>query len=276
MEFLPGEYPKGRQGGVFLIVHNSRILTHPAQPGEPISPDLLPSSSIDHEQSTYIGEFRSEPCFALEVSNDLVEGAQFSADLSWLSLRELLGAVSDERFQMLGRALQLLRWSREHKFCGSCGNETRSSDKERARYCEKCDVLHYPKLAPCVICLVRKGNKCLLARHSRFSNGMFSTLAGFVEPGETLEEALRREILEEVGIEAGNFQYFGSQPWPFPGQLMIGFTAEYIEGELTPDGEEIVEADWFQPDNLPLVPPESTISGSLITQHVKKYRKGLV
>src|SRR5690606_2600872 len=124
--------------------------------------------------------------------------------------------------------------------------------------------LYYPRIAPCVIGIVIRERTCLLAHNANFTEGLYSVIAGFIEPGETAEQALVREIREETGIEVERLEYICRQPWPFPSQLMLGFVAHYKSGEIQVDGVEITDADWFTPDALPRVPPPHTISGKLI------------
>jgi len=141
-------------------------------------------------------------------------------------------------------------------------------------YCKECNNLIYPRISPCVITLVTNKEKLLLAHNKNFPSQIYSTLAGFIEVGETVEEAIQREILEEVNIEVTNCTYFGSQSWPFPNQLMLGFHAEYVTGEIKPDGEEIDVAKWFHYKSLPQVPPgRISISGKLIENYVNKLTK---
>jgi NAD+ diphosphatase len=135
---------------------------------------------------------------------------------------------------------------------------------EVAKQCPQCGFVSFPRISPAIIVLVEHDGKALLARSPRFKEGLFSTLAGFVEPGETLENAVRREVKEEAGINVKNIRYFGSQPWPFPDSLMIGFTAEYACGEITVDNNEILDARWFSADNMPEIPGKISISRALI------------
>jgi len=155
-------------------------------------------------------------------------------------------------------------FERTHRFCGRCGVPTEPVSGERARRCSACKLTAYPRISPAVIVLLRKGSRALLARAAHFPLPFFSTLAGFVEIGETLEDTCAREIREEVGVEVGRLRYFGSQPWPFPHSLMVAFIAEYAGGEIRVDGKEIVEANWFAPDALPLVPPRASIARRMI------------
>jgi NAD+ diphosphatase len=189
-----------------------------------------------------------------------------------LSLRSLLTNLNPDHFALAARALQLLYWQNSHKFCGCCGALTRIASSERAWQCTVCETLFYPRISPCVIGIIVHKDQCLLARNARFAEGLYSTIAGFIEPGESAEAALRREIKEEVGVDVGELEYIASQPWPFPSQLMLGFVAHYVAGDINVDGVEIVEARWFHADALPQIPPPQTISGMLIRTFLKRVR----
>jgi NAD+ diphosphatase len=185
-------------------------------------------------------------------------------DVPFVELRQLWGQVADEDWTLAGRAVQLVEWARTHRFCGQCGTATERAIGERAMRCPSCGLLAFPRIAPAVITLVHRGDEVLLARGVQFSMPMYSCIAGFVEPGETLEEAVRREIREEVGVEVDEPRYLASQPWPFPHSLMIGFTAEWTSGEIVIDPAEIADAQWFHRDALPAVPPAISIARRLI------------
>jgi NAD+ diphosphatase len=181
-----------------------------------------------------------------------------------LSLRSLLVTEGADIFGLLSRAAQLEHWWLHHQFCGRCGARTTLNDVEMALHCAACNMLYFPRISPCIIVLVTQGQRCLLARHARVKSTRFSCLAGFIEVGESAEQALIREVKEEVGIEVANMCYITSQNWPFPSQLMLGFMAEYAGGELTVDGIEIEQAAWFDGANLPELPPAGTLSRLLI------------
>jgi NAD+ diphosphatase len=183
---------------------------------------------------------------------------------AWRSLRALYGQIDEATFAACGRAVHVADWVMSSRFCGACGAATERAPGERAMRCTACNNMYYPRIAPAVIVLVRRGDEALLARGARFPLPFFSTLAGFSEIGESLEETLAREVREEVGIEIHRARYFGSQPWPFPHSLMIGFTAEWKSGELAPDPKEIAEAAWYKADALPMVPPPLSIARALI------------
>jgi NAD+ diphosphatase len=216
----------------------------------------------------YLGTYRGQSCFSVEVSSEevMMEG------MSFMGLRALYGAVDEDIFLLAGKAFQVVNWDRTHKFCGSCGTETFSMETERAKKCPKCGHMNFPVLSPAVITAILKGNKILLAHNRNFRGNMYSLIAGFVEPGETLEETVKREVMEEVGLNVKNVKYFSSQPWPFPNSLMIGFTAEYESGEIAVDGEEINDAAWFDVNNLPELPGEISIARKLINWYIDNYK----
>jgi|TARA_B110000438_G_C15807396_1_gene648066 NAD+ diphosphatase len=185
------------------------------------------------------------------------------------SLRSLLFGKSDDDFTVAGKASQILDWYNSHRFCGSCGTLTIQHESQRAVICESCKAQYFPRINPCVIMLVVRGNEILLARSARFKSGFFSCLAGFIEVGETAEDTVLREVKEEVGIEVQNIQYIKSQSWPFPSQLMLGYLAEYKSGDIVPEPGEIEEAGWYDVNNLPNAPaPGISVAGELIQLYV--------
>ncbi len=210
--------------------------------------------------SIYLGTMDGAACFALALASDSVA----PPSCSFAGLRALFMKLPRERWHAAGRALQLLEWDRTHRFCGACATPTFTMEGERAKKCPKCALTAYPRVAPAIIVLVHRGDEAILARGPRTPAKFMSTLAGFVEPGESLEETLAREVAEEVGVRVTNVRYFGSQPWPFPHSLMVGFFAEHAEGEVRPDGVELDDARWFRFDALPDVPPSISIARQLI------------
>ncbi|MGQ0616701.1 MAG: NAD(+) diphosphatase [Acidimicrobiia bacterium] len=213
---------------------------------------LAPSGEDVH----VVGMLDDRPVWAVPATAP-VEGS--------VGLRSLWGSVDDVTWTVAGRAVQLVEWDRTHRFCGRCGGPTELVPGERCRTCPTCGLSAFPRLSPAVIVLVgRDDGRVLLAHGRSFPVPMYSCLAGFVEPGETLEEAAHREIAEEVGIEIDDLRYWGSQPWPFPHSLMVGFTARYAGGELSLEEAEIVDAGWYQRDRLPRVPPPGSIARSMI------------
>ena len=237
------------------------------------TPCLLPAENLrflapEPVRRVFLGFWEGTPCHAVELD----AGTELEAPhLQRGNLYQLLGRVPDDLFALAGNAQQLLTWDRENRFCGHCGESMADHARERARVCEPCGHSVYPRIAPCVIVLVRRGPELLLARNANFPVPMFSTLAGFIEVGESVEECLRREVREEVGVEVSDIEYFGSQPWPFPNQLMLGFFAEYSGGDIVCEDEEIAEAHWFSPQELPPIPPPHSIAGQLIRHHVAQH-----
>lgn len=186
-----------------------------------------------------------------------------------VSLRSQLHRLSYDEYHLASRALQLLTWYKQHRFCGQCGQPTVMDKKELSLVCHDCEISYYPRISPCIMCLIIRGDECLLAHHHRQPEGMYSTLAGFVEAGETLEQTLHREVMEEVGLKVKNLRYFSSQSWPFPHQLMVGYFVDYESGDIDIEDEEIADAKWFRYDNLPDIPPLTTLSGKLIETFVE-------
>lgn len=211
------------------------------------------------------GDSRAVDCFCGEIA----EGEEPPPGFAFENLRPLYLSLDETAFWLAGRAVQIVDWDRTHQYCGRCGHPTADHATDRAKVCPNCGLTQYPRLAPAVIVRVQRqtagGSEILLARANRFPTAMFSVLAGFVEPGETLEECVQREIQEEVGIRVKDINYFGSQPWPFPHSLMIAFTAEHESGELKVDMLELAEADWYAPERMPAVPPPPSIANQLIT-----------
>jgi NAD+ diphosphatase len=229
----------------------------------PLIPDCAEALAAfpELESGNYIGELSGLPAYAYCMGlrpESLPPGWEF------IYLRSLYGVLPDPLMKAAGTAAQILDWDRNYRFCGHCGTPTQRSEADRSKLCPSCGTRFFPHISPAVIVAVLKGNEILLARNSRFKTPVFSLLAGFVEPGETLEEGAKREIREEVSVEIGKTSYFGSQSWPFPDSLMIGFIAEYAGGEIRVDGDEITEAGWFTRDSLPQIPTGGSISRKII------------
>jgi NAD+ diphosphatase len=219
-----------------------------------------PAADFGHpENALCIGELDGRPCYAADVGqHPEIAGGEAA------SLRAIFQLAGPDTFAIAGRATQLLDWQNNHRYCGKCGTPTSMKPGELAMHCPACGLLAYPRISPAVMVLVRDGDRLLLGRSPHFKPGVFSALAGFVEPGETLEQCAAREVREEVGIEIANLRYFHSQPWPFPNSLMVAFFADYAGGTITPDPNEIEAADWFRRDALPLLPDPVSISRRLI------------
>jgi NAD+ diphosphatase len=219
----------------------------------------------------YLGVLGGVQCWAAELAPD----AEPPAGLSWQGLRTLFSVLEDAHFALAGRAMQLVDWDRNHQFCGRCGTPTQAKREERVRVCPACRLSAYPRVAPAVMALVRRGNQLLLARSPHFPPGMYSALAGFVEPGESLEQCLAREVAEEVGVRISNTRYFASQPWPFPHSLMIAFVCDWQSGEIRPQEGEIEAANWFEVLQLPKLPSKISIARKLIDAVVDQVKSEL-
>ena len=263
MPFEPNfKPPAGEQASaLWFIFDKGRLLTKFKSDScsIPDTSDLAKcKSAIIRKQ--YLGNLDDRHCFAAEFTGNPVP----DTELAFNDLRGLFGKLEEDLIWIAGRANQLIYWHLTHRYCGKCGHETLDKVDERAKLCPRCQHVNYPRLSPAVIVAIIKNNRILLARNRRFKMPFYSVLAGFVEPGESLEECVRREIKEEVGITVKNVRYFGSQPWPFPDSLMIAFVADYAAGEIVVDQSEIIEAAWFSKKNLPKIPPKISIARQLI------------
>lgn len=212
------------------------------------------------ENFIFLGTYDNLTCYSGRVT-----ALPAGDDFEFINLRAAYGKFDSDMFWTAGYARQIADWNINFQFCGRCGALTERSDKEYHRKCQECGLASYPRISPAILAAVVKDDQILLARGVNFPNKkMFSVLAGFVEPGESLESCVTREVYEETGIQVSDIRYFGSQPWPFPDSLMIGFTAKYDGGDIRVDPEEIAEAQWFNADDLPLVPGKPSLSGELI------------
>jgi NAD+ diphosphatase len=254
--FLPGITSTAARGRIYVVSGQSLHVVRDER-GVQIPVAAPPPGAV------FLGELDGEACFAVEGNADGLGEP--------VALRQLFGVLSDEDFGIAGRALGLTAWDRDHRHCGRCGAPTERSTTERVRTCTQCGHGAYPRLSPAVIMLVERDGKALLGRNARFPLPFYSTLAGFVEVGETLEHAVAREVAEEAGVGVDDIRYFGSQPWPFTGSLMIGFTARWASGEITADPTELADAGWFAPDALPPVAPKLSIARELIDDFVRRH-----
>ena len=208
----------------------------------------------------YLGTLGGVACWAADLAAD----DPAPPGMAFRGLRVLHGRLPEGAFAVAGRAAQVVEWARTHQYCGRCATPTEPVPGERAMRCPACGLTAYPRLSPAVIVLVERGGTVLLARGHRFATGFYGIIAGFVEPGESLEEAVAREVKEEVGLDVTEVRYFGSQPWPFPHALMVGFTAAWAGGEIRLEERELADAGWFAPDALPAIPPKLSIARRLI------------
>lgn len=272
MNFVPAvAAPDDISGGAWWFIFKRDellVLINDGRPEVPFAED--PSElNITIQKKQYLGTLDGKACFAAEVP--LEAGAP--QEMAFRNLRSLLGEFGSDFFALSGRAFQVISWDINHRFCGRCGTPTEERNDERAKVCPKCGLVSYPRISPAVIVAVTNQNRILLARSSRFKSNMYSVLAGFVEAGETFEDSIMREIKEEANIEVKNIRYFGSQPWPFPDSLMVGFTAEYASGDLKPDGVEIVDLKWFKPEEIPAIPGKWSIARRLIDWFIDNYKE---
>lgn len=258
----------------FVFERDSLLVTRPEPDtvGVPIRQDLDIASEIpglDPKRRQYLGLLYGRPCYAAEVPKD----STTPKGMSFEKLRNLFGNLEETAYAVAGLGLQLINWDKTHRFCGQCGGPTQDKADERAKICADCGLINHPRISPAVIVAVVRDGRLLLAHAGRYPiRKLYSVIAGYVEPGENLEETVRRELMEEVAIEVRDIRYFGSQPWPYSGSLMVGFTAEYAGGEIREDGVEILHADWYAPGDLPDIPGWGSIARQLIDWFVSAYK----
>lgn len=249
-----------------------RVAARPSWARLPDVGALRKSNNIlwfENDRPLYLGRLGETDCWAVDAPPGA--GAP-PPGTAWEGLRSLFTVLEDAHFALAGRAVQLLDWDRQHRFCGRCGAATEAKPEERSRVCPACKLGAYPRLSPAVMALVRRDRELLLARGPHFPPGMFSALAGFVEPGESLEQCLAREVEEEVGVRVSRARYFASQPWPFPNSLMIAFVCDWVSGEIRPQAGEIEDAKWFNVLQLPKLPSRISIARRLIDGVIAEMR----
>ena len=263
MEFIPGfSQERSSRGALWLFFSEKESLIASASGNA--APFWEGDAQLPLRRSFFIGSLGSRDIFCGEPETDrLPEG------LEWVPFRDLYRSLDRGDQFPVSRGKQLLTWDRTHRFCGVCAAETVLSEQEHSRSCPACGELFYPRLSPAVITRITRGNRILLAHNTHFPEGVYSHIAGFVEAGESLEQTVRREIREEVGLEVENIRYFGSQPWPLPHSLMLAFTAECPSGDPVPDGVEIQDARWFEKDQLPGFPSPGSIAMKLLEDFLK-------
>lgn len=263
--FVPGlgRSAEASEGSLWFAVCGAQVLIRETDRG-PAVPRLAELDGVDRESAHYLGSLGDVDCFALALAED-----DAPAGTAFAGLRPLNGRIEDDVFWVAGRALQVVEWDTTHRFCGRCGTPTEVVPGERAKRCPACGLLAYPRIAPAVIVRVTRGDEILLGRGRGFAEPIYSILAGFVDPGESLEETVVREVHEEAGIELADVHYWGSQSWPFPHSLMVGFTAAWAGGEIEIDEEELVDAGWFTRDALPQLPMTFSIARTLIDDWIE-------
>jgi NAD+ diphosphatase len=268
-EFIIGiEPPANRTEKALWFIFRSREILIKLNKNPGAIPKLLDFGELGLSgiREQYLGTLEGTHCYSVE----LPEGAQAPEGMKFADLRQAHSEMSEKCFALVNKAVQIVEWDRTNQFCSRCGTKTLQKFGERGKECPDCGELFYPRISPAVIVLIRKGHKILLARSPNFPPERYGLIAGFVEPGESAEAAVVRETKEEVGIEVKNITYFGTQAWPFPNSLMIGFTAEYDSGEIQPDGFEIEDAQWFSVENLPDLPGKISIARKLIDYFLKE------
>jgi NAD+ diphosphatase len=258
-----------QEPALWFVFKKDKLLVHqdPSTLRIPLLVDLSELAFTPLRQQ-YLGKLNGQHCYSADIS----EEADAPAGMVFEGLRQVYGRLDEDLFWLAARAIQIVDWDRSHQYCSRCGSPLKAKTIERAKECLECGALYFPRLAPAIIVLVERGNQLLLARSRHFLPGMYSVIAGFVEPGETLEEAVGREVREEVGISVKDIHYFSSQPWPFPHSLMIGFTATYAGGDISLSDSEIEDAGWFHSNNLPTLPGKISIARKLIDGFLAKHR----
>jgi NAD+ diphosphatase len=238
------------EGKIALAQEDHRILRRSEITGAPVDRD------------EFFGLMNGTPCFAQEWDFE-------KAGYTWIPLRQAFEILDEDLILWAGRGKQILQWLEHHQFCGRCGHPTEELERDWGVRCPNCSLVRYPRINPAVIVAITRetpaGPEVILVKKKESLSGFHSLIAGFVETGESLEEAVRRESLEEIGIELEDIRYWGSQSWPFPDALMVGFTAKYKSGELKPDGEEISLAGWFNRERLPTTPPRFSIASKILS-----------
>ena len=267
--FVPakrGGKPPERQGH-WLIVQEQGLVV-PASAGEPTLPTGGCPAGFDGlvGEALWLGTLRGAPCWVASLGKDAALPAGFRRE----TMIPMQGTrLPDELLSLGGMAMQALWWEATSGHCPRCGAPTERIENEWGKRCPRCRYEHYPHLHPAVIVLVRDGDRVLLARKAGWAPGRYALVAGFVDNGESLEGAVRREVREEVGVEVKDVTYVGSQNWPFPSQLMIGFVADHAGGEITIDPEELEDARWFPRDGLPQGPSRHSIAGFIIERYAR-------
>jgi len=256
-QYRPSAQPDAHDFIIRICQQSALLVLHDNHPDLPRRSDLDVSVPL---RSFYLGLWNQQPCWAEEYA----EAKAPDSMAQWFVIREVLTDLTAELFHVTITAKHLLSWHAGQQFCGTCGHALQDSPTERARVCTHCARVHYPIIAPAIIVAIRRGEEILLAHNHSFHNKIHSIIAGFIEAGETPEQAVAREVREEVGIEVRDIRYLESQAWPFPNSLMLGFSADYAQGNIQADGMEIEHAAWYSKNKLPQLPRPGSISFRLI------------
>lgn len=263
-QFVPLMDAPAHDDALVFVFREGQLLVRAHDLALPERVPDLPRAGVAAEQMLPVGLWQGRYCCTSWVGADV----EPSDGHVFVNLRALFGSVDEQLLGVASRAAQLAEWARTHRYCGHCAAVMQLASGERAFKCPACGMIAYPRISPAMMVLIKKGDSILLARHTQSPTGRFSPLAGFLEAGESIEEAIHREVFEEVGLQVRNLQYFGSQSWPFPHSLMIAFTADYAGGEMVLDEQEIAEAQWFGPQDVqPAQPSSVSISSLLVNAH---------
>jgi len=266
IDFQGAPHPKETSKGNYYLIYRDRDLAL-NKGGSPLFVDP-PAKDVSLTVPLYIGTLNDKSCWAVEVKNDSKDLLPGINDPEFTPLRPQFASQEEGLILALSRGRHLINWSKTAKFCPNCGDKTAPHPQDTAKRCPSCEHVSYPPISPAVITAVFQGDKILLAHNKNFPEDMYSLIAGFVDPGETLEQTVAREIKEEVGLKVTDIRYVSSQSWPFPSSLMLGFTARCPEGEPVPDGVEILKAGWFDKSNLPDIPAPGSISRTIIDRYL--------
>lgn len=271
MSFIPGVTPPDNRDDkdLWFIFSKGNILVKldNEEVAIPCFEDIK-DLAVDDGKVHYLGVFEGTHSYAFELGDEQTHGS----NMEFRTLRSLVGLFDEKFFFLCGKAFQILEWDKNHRYCGRCGSRVEDKKDERAKICPSCGLVNYPRISPAIIVAIVRDGKILLAHNKQFVNNMYSVIAGFLEPGETFEYCVKREVCEEVGIKVKNIKYFGSQPWPFPNSLMVAFTAEYAEGEIEVDGVEIDDAKWYSVEEIPRIPSTGSVAGKLIHWFIENYK----
>ena len=261
--FTPLFAPRLDPAPLNFLFHGGRLLVRESDLSLPEGA-ILDALDVDRTRLQPLGLFGERYCQAGWFDSEPALPPGFA----WRSLRSLFADMNEELLGLAARAAQVAEWARTHRYCGACGSGTAVASGERCFKCVACGHMAYPRISPAMMVLIRKGDSVLLAMHLASPTKRFVPLAGFLEAGESVEEAIHREVYEEVGLRVHNLQYFASQSWPFPHSLMLAFTADYLDGEIRIDATEIAEARWFGPDDeWPERVPHISVSSVLVDAH---------
>ena len=252
---------------VNLVFHGDGLLVRASDLALPEAHDVATLSLLTTQWQP-VGVLDQRYCQTASASADVATGSGFV----FRRLRSLFGSLDERLLAIAGRAYQIAEWARTHQYCGACATPTVHVHGERCLRCPACGHAAYPRISPAMMVLIKNGSSILLAQHTNSPTRFFTALAGFLEAGESIEDAIHREVFEEVGLSVNNLRYFGSQPWPFPHSLMLAFTADYVSGDIRVDESEIAQAAWFGPDDpMPHVPPIGlSIAGQLIAANLPR------